>query len=189
MADAVLRACPFCGGEPFFDSERVDESEPRVSCPWCLCFGPIGTSGATSVAAWNSRAVASSSPTTLPRCPFCAGKPVAVEAGDPDMRVFFIDCDRCHASGPLGDTEDEAKGDWTRRASENLSERSCTELLTCPSCGRQDAPFALIDYRLVRCSPCGATIRVTGYRIVLGRPGDPHDLVEFHGLAERPARQ
>jgi hypothetical protein len=49
--------------------------------------------------------------------------------------------------------------------------------------------FELLDYRLVRCSYCKATIKVTHYEVHLGQPDEPDydinpvDRVRYCGVA------
>jgi hypothetical protein len=111
--------------------------------------------------------------------------------GDPfaaSPAVYFVACEGCDAHGPIGYTREEAQADWSRRPTANPTERPCTEVLACPSCGGTDLPFVLLDYRLVRCGPCNAIVRVTQLEAIIGRPGDPHDVVRYHGVLVHPLR-
>jgi hypothetical protein len=60
-------------------------------------------------------------------------------------------------------------------------ERECVEYLQCPVCRHVDLEFELVDYRIVRCFGCGATVQVTGYQVHLGPPGEPLDHVGLLG--------
>jgi ribosomal protein S27E len=70
-------------------------------------------------------------------------------------------------------------------------ERECVEYLKCPACQHVDLDFELVDYRVVRCFGCAATVHVTGYQVHLGGTGEPMDHVGLLGevlLAAMPAR-
>jgi ribosomal protein S27E len=65
-------------------------------------------------------------------------------------------------------------------------ERECFEYLACPACAHVDLDYELLEYRVVRCHNCGATVQVTGYKVFLGPPKTPVDHVGFIGEVVNP---
>lgn len=49
----------------------------------------------------------------LKPCPFCGSEDIGPILGE--YGLWWVDCDSCHACGPLGDTELEAITAWNRR--------------------------------------------------------------------------
>ena len=53
----------------------------------------------------------------LKPCPFC-GEKTELEIDDPFEFIaedFFVFCNKCSTTGPLGETKDEAIAAWNRR--------------------------------------------------------------------------
>jgi Lar family restriction alleviation protein len=116
-----MKPCPFCGNtdhRPNLASSYAIETEKETRikfvCNRCHASGPNAINENDANEGWNQRKNDDNN-----NCPFCNSKEREIRAFQykGESVMFAVSCANCNATGPYGESEDDAKGRWSSRNS------------------------------------------------------------------------